>query len=486
MDKEKSPGKLDLPTRSGRICAVVSPKNPSTRSAFDLENILADGVLSKRLFDAGYFVGDLAHDTGETSKPLRRLGLTDEEMRSGAYQARIHPDDRPTYLALWQRVNEGWENELYVEYRIRADSGAYHWIETHAVVIERAPDGSIGVVIGTDRNIDSRKQAESFLQEQYRKTREKYELAESLRRTGTVVSADLELSSSLSLGVDTLAEIISFEQCDIYAAEADGYRLLTGRPESATAPGAEIDPLFEKLHDSAYPIITDDMMAGGRFRSWMGIPLRSNGVFCGGVFLWHSTPGFFQGADLYPVTAVAEILAVAIHNNQYLRRTVTELETDRLTGFLTRTGFERDAERLWQTSGERYSINAIAMMDIDLFKQVNDRYGHIAGDSVISAFAEAVRANLRHDDLIARYGGEEFVVILPDTTHEVAARIMDRVRTACAACRIEGISESITVSIGVAICESPQDVRHVIGRADEALYRAKRGGRNRVEVALLP
>ncbi|MFW5639800.1 MAG: GGDEF domain-containing protein, partial [Thermodesulfobacteriota bacterium] len=95
-----------------------------------------------------------------------------------------------------------------------------------------------------------------------------------------------------------------------------------------------------------------------------------------------------------------------------------------------------------QTSGERYSINAIAMMDIDLFKQVNDRYGHIAGDSVISAFAEAVRANLRHDDLVARYGGEEFVVVLPDTTHEVAARIMDRVRTACAACRIHNLVEA--------------------------------------------
>ena len=454
---------------------------------FDLESILADGVLSKRLFDAGYFIGDLAHDTGVTSKPLRALGLTDKEMRSGAYQSRIHPDDRPTYLALWQRVNEGWENELYVEYRIRANSGAYHWIETHAVVIERAPDGSIGVVIGTDRNIDSRKQAANFLQEQYRKTREKYELAESLRRTGTVVSADLELSSSLSLGVDTLGGIISFELCEIYAAEADDYRILTSRPQSVSSPGgAEIDPLFEKLRVSAYPVIRDDMMTGGRFHSWMGIPLRSNGDFLGGVFMWHSTPCFFQGADLYPVTAIAEILAVAIHNNRHFRRTVSELETDRLTGFLTRTGFERDAERLWRTSNERYSINAIAMMDIDLFKQVNDRYGHIAGDSVLSAFAEAIRANLRHDDLIARYGGEEFVVILPDTNHDVATRIMDRVRSACAACRIEGISESITVSIGVAICESARDVRHVIGRADEALYRAKHGGRNRVEVAVLP
>ncbi|NBF41548.1 MAG: diguanylate cyclase [Spirochaetes bacterium] len=332
-----------------------------------------------------------------------------------------------------------------------------------------------------------RKQAECFLQEQYRKTREKYELAESLRRTGTVVSADLELSSSLSLGVDTLAGIISFELCEIYAAEADDYRILTSRPEPVSSTGdAEIDPLFEKLRASAYPVIRDDMMTGGRFRSWMGIPLRSNGDFLGGVFLWHSTPGFFQGADLYPVTAIAEILAVAIHNNRHFRRTVSELETDRLTGFLTRTGFERDAERLWRTSSERYSINAIAMMDIDLFKQVNDRYGHIAGDSVLSAFAEAIRANLRHDDLIARYGGEEFVVILPDTNHDVATRIMDRVRSACAACRIESISESITVSIGVAICESARDVRHVIGRADEALYRAKHGGRNRVEVAVLP
>ncbi|NBB90143.1 MAG: diguanylate cyclase [Spirochaetes bacterium] len=452
---------------------------------FDLERILADGVLSKRLFDAGYFIGDLANDTGETSKPLRKLGFTDEEMRSGAYQARIHPDDHPTYLALWQRVNEGWENELYVEYRVRDNSGAYHWIETHAVVIERAPDGSIGVVIGTDRNIDSRKQAEHFLHEQYREARAKYELAESLRRTGTVVSADLELSSSLSLGIDTLAGIIAFDQCEIYLAEPDGCRILASRPDSELPSRPEAGPLCEELRAGAYPVLRDDIGAGESFRSWMGIPLRSNGAFLGAVFLWHSTPGFFHGADLYPVTAIAEMLAVAIHNNQYFRRTVSELETDRLTGFLTRTGFERDVDRLWQTAGERYSINTIAMMDIDLFKQVNDRYGHLAGDSVISAFAEAMRANFRHDDVLARYGGEEFVVVLPDTNCEVAARIMNRVRTACAARRIEGISESITVSIGVAVSETPQNVRHVIGRADEALYRAKRGGRNRVEITVL-
>jgi diguanylate cyclase (GGDEF)-like protein/PAS domain S-box-containing protein len=462
---------------------VVSVEYAPVASPFDIDAILANSELSRRLFDAGYFIGDLARDTGVTSRPLRELGLTDAEMRSGGYQARIHPDDRPTYLAQWQRVNDGWENELYVEYRLRANDGAYHWIETHAVVIERAPDGSIGLVIGTDRNISSRKQAEIFLHEQYRETRRRYELAESLRRTGTVVSADLELTSSLSLGIDKLAEIIAFERCEIYAVEPQSCRLLLRRPQTETTQDAEAAAFCAEIGESAYPVIRDDLGRGAPFRSWMGVPLRTAGRLLGAVFLWHSARGFFHGADLYPVIAIAEILAVAIHNNQHFRRTVSQLETDGLTGFLTRTGFERDAEHRWRGVCARHASNAVAMMDIDLFKQVNDRYGHIAGDNLISAFADAVRGNLRRDDLIARYGGEEFVVILPDTSREGAARVMDRVRSACAACRVEGIPEPVTISIGVALSESDSTLRDVIRRADEALYRAKHAGRNRVEIA---
>jgi diguanylate cyclase (GGDEF)-like protein len=454
---------------------VVPNGENRTRALFDIETILSDNALSKRLFDAGYFIGDLAQDTGVTSKPLLALGLTDQEMRSGRYQERIHLDDRPTYRALWRRVSEGWEDQLYAEYRIRDNEGFYHWIETHAVVIERASDGGVGLIIGTDRNIDSRKQAELFLHE-------KYELAESLRRTGTVISSDLELSSSLSVGAEKLGAMVSSERCDINVIDDGQCRRLFSLPESAPTPPIEIDPLCEELRERAYPIIKDDLGPEAGFRSWMGVPLRTNGVFLGAVFLWHSTAGFFQGADLYAVTGIAEFLAVAIHNNQHFRRAVSELQTDELTGFLTRRSFERGAKELWKGYCERHPTNAIAMMDIDRFKEVNDRYGHIAGDEVIRCFARAIRDSLRHDDLIARYGGEEFVVILPNTSRAVAARVMDRVRAACGSCRVDGVTEAITVSIGVAICESVEDLRDVIGRADVALYRAKRQGRNRVEI----
>lgn len=453
----------------------MSSGDKRSRALFDIETILSDSVLSKRLFDAGYFIGDLAHDTGVTSKPLQALGLSDQEMRSGGYQDRIHLDDRPTYLALWRRVSEGWEDQLYAEYRIRDNHGVYHWIETHAVVVERTPDGGVGLVIGSDRDIGPRKQAELFLQE-------KYELAESLRRTGTVISSDLELSSSLAIGVEKLGAMVSFERCDINAFDDGGCRCLFSRPESGPTPEIEPDSLCEELRESAYPIIKDDLGPGAGFRSWMGVPLRSKEEFLGAVFLWHSTAGFFQGTDLYAVTAIAEFLAVAIHNNRHFRRAVSELQTDELTGFLTRRSFERRVEELWNGYCERYPTNAVAMMDIDRFKGVNDRYGHIVGDEVIRCFAGAIRDSLRRDDLIARYGGEEFVVILPDTSRAVAAKVMDRVRAACGSCRFDGVAETITVSIGVAICESGEDVHHVIGRADEALYRAKHQGRNRVEI----
>ena len=463
----------------------MATRNDRDTSALKLSEILLPGMDGGRLFNAGFFAGDLARNVGTTSRTLRDLGLSDQDMRSGAYRDRIHPDDLPTYRALWQRVNEGWEDELYAEYRILDSAGAYHWIETHAVVTERAGDGSIGKVFGYDRDITSRKQAEAFLRNQHEEIREKYELAESLRQVGTELSADLELTNSLSVATQRLGEMLGFDLCQIYTGESRGCACLFSEPGDQACLEVDADALCGLLHESFYPLIRDDMGAAAPFRSWMGIPLRMKGEFLGAIFLWHRGAGGFAGADLYPVTAVADILSVAIHNNRRFRQTVSQLEEDELTGFLTRRSFERDAEDTWQGLLDRYPHNALVMIDIDHFKQVNDRYGHPTGDAVIRHIAGTIRDNLRGDDLVCRYGGEEFLALLPNTSREIALRVMERVRTACAGAQVEAVSEAITVSIGVAVAEAGvhQRMQPVIDRADAALYRAKEAGRNRVEIA---
>jgi PleD family two-component response regulator len=163
-------------------------------------------------------------------------------------------------------------------------------------------------------------------------------------------------------------------------------------------------------------------------RSLLAVPLRQEDKTVGVVLLGAEKIGFFRGADLYPVTAFADILAVAIGNNQELRKTVAELESDGLTGLLTRRSFNREIAHRWKEFIELYPQNAIVMVDIDHFKKINDTFGHPSGDRVIKNTAELFNLNLRKGDLLARYGGEE-----------------------------------------------------LIAEADKALYRAKENGRNRVE-----
>jgi len=125
----------------------------------------------------------------------------------------------------------------------------------------------------------------------------------------------------------------------------------------------------------------------------------------------------------------------------------------------------------------------LAILDIDHFKRVNDRFGHQEGDALLRQIAETLRRNVRKGDLIARYGGEEFVLLFPGTGLERAAALADSLRLRIE--RLSGPWAPVTVSLGVAAHEeSKPDLDEIVRVADAALYRAKRGGRNRVEVAL--
>jgi two-component system cell cycle response regulator len=130
---------------------------------------------------------------------------------------------------------------------------------------------------------------------------------------------------------------------------------------------------------------------------------------------------------------------------------------------------------------------AVMMFDIDHFKQVNDRYGHSAGDDVLRELAERSLRQVRSVDLVARVGGEEFVVVMPETNLAGAAVVADRMRLAVAdEPFVLGSGEKlpVTISIGVAItAESGESLDALLKRADDALYAAKNGGRNRVVAA---
>ena len=158
--------------------------------------------------------------------------------------------------------------------------------------------------------------------------------------------------------------------------------------------------------------------------------------------------------------------------------------TDPLTGLYNRRYMETHVGTLVDQAAARDKPLSVLVLDIDYFKSINDTYGHDAGDDVLQDFAIRIRKSIRGIDLACRYGGEEFVVVMPETDMAVATMVAERLRRRIASepfpIQKGPRTIDVTISIGIAALAPDDDAAAVIKRADQALYRAKRDGRNRV------
>lgn len=161
-------------------------------------------------------------------------------------------------------------------------------------------------------------------------------------------------------------------------------------------------------------------------------------------------------------------------------------QTDPLTGLLNRRAFEEILRRELPRSGRFGRPVGLLLIDIDYFKQVNDGYGHMAGDEVLRRISDVLRESTRVSDVLARYGGEEFVVLLRDAGLEESAATAERIRVEIAGLAGLPGSISLTASIGVAIGHAGESAASFLLRSDQALYNAKRGGRNLVRIHRSP
>jgi diguanylate cyclase (GGDEF)-like protein len=182
---------------------------------------------------------------------------------------------------------------------------------------------------------------------------------------------------------------------------------------------------------------------------------------------------------------------------QNLAQTVKELRstrdhlaklvsTDVLTGVYSRRWWFDVAAKEFSRARRYNRSFSLLMTDLDFFKQINDTYGHEAGDRVLKQFGGVLRKSCRQSDVIGRLGGEEFALLLPETSSEAAQHMATRITEACQAMVLDSIDGETRVSCSIGITElHPDDERldSVLTRADQALYAAKRGGRNRWQFA---
>lgn len=200
----------------------------------------------------------------------------------------------------------------------------------------------------------------------------------------------------------------------------------------------------------------------------------------GRLTLYRATP--LAGTELSLVEDHLALLLAALHNQARLQGALAAARLDRLTGLPNRTAYD-EALAIEAASARRHGTElSLVIIDIDHFKQVNDRHGHLAGDQVLTRMAQVLRQQLRADDQLFRYGGEEFVALLRHTGSGGAQRWAERARLAVHQVQTPD-HHPLSASLGVAGCQDGDCTQGLFERADRALYRAKSAGRDQVCVA---
>jgi len=237
----------------------------------------------------------------------------------------------------------------------------------------------------------------------------------------------------------------------------------------------------------------DELVAeriAGRARSVFGLrhtlvaPLTTDGGMIGALLISRRTAGDWPDSAHRLLAGAAIESSAALSRVYSHRQAEARASTDALTGLPNRRYFDEFCALLARRRRAEDAVGVL-MIDIDKFKGLNDRHGHQVGDEVLRAVAGAIVAAVREDDVPARYGGEEFAVLLRNPTRAVAVEVGERVREAVGALDLGrwGVA-GVSVSVGAAVAHDPDaPIEAVIKQADEALYNAKRGGRDRVVAA---
>ncbi|HEU4386240.1 MAG TPA: GGDEF domain-containing protein [Blastocatellia bacterium] len=256
-----------------------------------------------------------------------------------------------------------------------------------------------------------------------------------------------------------------------------------------TGPAAPRLVDSEEMGLPAKRAILGIVLAQGAPAGWLVVQWLRSGVSPAEAI--SDEPGLY----LYLVTATSAIFAVfgfvMGRFEDRLQRANEALDhlsrTDALTGLDNVRNLSEVLPKLVSYAHRTESPLSVVAIDIDRFKLINDRYGHLAGDAVLKQFGRVLADGRRTEDVVARIGGEEFVVVLPGVDREGAERAGVRVLEAVRAMDVDvqGVSVRITISAGIAQLNPGDDLRTLLSRADAALYRAKQEGRNRLNSSSL-
>jgi diguanylate cyclase (GGDEF)-like protein len=323
------------------------------------------------------------------------------------------------------------------------------------------------VYVGRDMDVTHRKELELQLAAAREAAERRAEEAETLRQVGIILASAMSVEDAIEAVLDQASRVIPYQSAGVYMAKDEVVRLVGG----SDAPcDISVDLVSQDEHIGRLDLCTD----GGHVLDERQMEL---------------------------LHAFADQVAVALRASRLYDETLALAMTDSLTGLSTRRAFEHLASHRIALAKRNEAPVAVMMIDIDYFKQLNDCYGHAAGDIVLQAVGEAFRETLRKSDEGCRFGGDEFLILLPATDVEQALLVAERLRDSLrrlaplefgslSATAPNGVPntpdapQEVSLSVGIS-CKNPGEYRSIVDflvTADQALYAAKRDGRDRIYV----
>src|ERR1700680_304902 len=300
--------------------------------------------------------------------------------------------------------------------------------------------------------------------------------ADALRELSMTMVADTDIKDVFRVVVDQALEMTNADRGRLILSSADGFDIAATSDRAQATESQSVPPDEEQLSRVAR---TGEAVFGSDMRSLV-MPIASgNGVTA--ILDLSRKEGVFTNQDLFTVSALSGSSAVPLANALRYQRSTQEATTDGLTGLYNVREFRRRLEAAFARPDRGIRPLSLLLVDFDHFKSVNDEIGHQHGDLVLQAGVKIVRACSRTNDTVARYGGDELAIIVADANSAGARRLADRIIAATRAASLPTTpGHHLTFSVGVA--SFPEDALtpvELVAAADQALYHAKREGKDR-------
>ncbi len=324
-------------------------------------------------------------------------------------------------------------------------------------------------------------------------------VADTLREAGLTLSSKLDFPQISALILDLLQRVIAYDIGAFLTVEGAELRLAgIRRPKDAVDLIGQTYPtagsrLCQTAVQRKRPLIgaiaePEDILLPFRpeldLRSFLGVPVVFGDRAIGLIALYNRGERRFSEPDARVAELFASQVAIALDNARRVELFEKQAVTDELTGHYNRRAFLKMGEKEVGRARRYQRPLALIFFDIDHFKDVNDKYGHLIGDHVLRVMAELVARTTRATDIVCRYGGEEFIVLMPEAGRDEALAMAERLRQEISHMTVvtAGGTLTLTISLGVAELarDGDEDLESLISRADRAMYQAKAAGRDAV------